>query len=247
MKDLDNVVRLHPGDPYPHIVKATSAAAFGYFGLSVQEFDKAIALSKDQNFKGVVMAFKLEPLFMMNNVNDVLALSDELIALTGSSKGKDTEFVLSCAYTMKAKSLNELQLNDKSIQTVDKFKQLYPNLAHPASTIVKGEALCDLGRVGEANKEFIDALKLDPYNLGAYLAKGRCAMMNRNYAAAIPDLKSALLIDPRPEIMLYLGVSLHNTGQHEQAVAVLEELVTLEPNNPQVNDFLNEARRNIKK
>ena len=54
-----------------------------------------------------------------------------------------------------------------------------------------------LGAYAEAEEDCVEALKLDPKNVKAYLRRGAARAVSGNYLEALEDFESALRLEPR--------------------------------------------------
>jgi tetratricopeptide (TPR) repeat protein len=54
-----------------------------------------------------------------------------------------------------------------------------------------------LGAYAEAEEDCVEAIKLDPKNVKAYLRRGAARAVSGNYLEALEDFESALRLEPR--------------------------------------------------
>jgi arylsulfatase A-like enzyme/tetratricopeptide (TPR) repeat protein len=67
------------------------------------------------------------------------------------------------------------------------------------------------------------------------LKEAHQALRRGDPAAAVPELQSALAIDPKnPQVLSMLGLALHGTGRHEEARRALEAALERHPDDPGV-------------
>jgi TolB-like protein/cytochrome c-type biogenesis protein CcmH/NrfG len=91
------------------------------------------------------------------------------------------------------------------------------------------------GRIEEALALARRARELDPFafsgvEIGWILSNGR------RYREAIQELRSAVAVEPeQPEVLLFLGKSLIDNGQPEEAIPLLEKALSLSDRSPAVS------------
>lgn len=97
-----------------------------------------------------------------------------------------------------------------------------------------GRVYMNVGDIKSAIPAFEKAVQYVQGKPGPFVNLGLCYMREKQYAKAIPPLQRAVQISPKAEIMVYLAEAYINTGQLQQADAVLATAERLEPQNPDV-------------
>src|SRR5581483_9189526 len=102
-----------------------------------------------------------------------------------------------------------------------------------------GLTLQDLGRSDEAVEEFQTALKLSPTFALADYDLAQLLTSQRNYRAAIHYLKRGLADSPAPmlavQLKTALAVAYSQVGEYEQAIPVFQELISAQPQSPDLH------------
>lgn len=102
-----------------------------------------------------------------------------------------------------------------------------------------GLTLQDLGKPDAAAEEFQTALKLSPKFALADYDLAQVLSSQRNYRAAIHYLKQGLANSPAPMLAVQLknalAVAYSHLGEYEQAIAVFEELISTQPQSPDLH------------
>ena len=93
-----------------------------------------------------------------------------------------------------------------------------------------GSVLTDMERPAEAEAEFREALKWDPKSVFALDHLAQSLASDRRYAAAIRYWKQALDLQPNsPEILLSMGIAVYQSGEPNESIRILVELVKAHP------------------
>jgi tetratricopeptide (TPR) repeat protein len=91
-------------------------------------------------------------------------------------------------------------------------------------------ALLDMGKPAEAEAEFREALKLDSKSVVALDHLARQLASERRYAPATRYWKQALALQPdSPEIVLSLGIAAYQSGDANESIRLLSELLKDHP------------------
>lgn len=102
-----------------------------------------------------------------------------------------------------------------------------------------GLALQDLGQSGKATESYQTALNINPHFGAAAYNLAQLLIAQKKYAAAIYRLRQGLADSPAPELALNMKVALAaafaQTGDYEQALPLLQEVVLLRPASPQAH------------
>ena len=85
-----------------------------------------------------------------------------------------------------------------------RLRKLDP-VRHAAFHVQRGEELLDQGVPSEAEKQFREAVVLDPTNAGAHTGLARVRELNRDFASARNEAAASLRLKPLPETYLVLA------------------------------------------
>jgi len=97
----------------------------------------------------------------------------------------------------------------------------------------RGHELLAQGFVAEAEREFREALTLDPSNAGAHAGLARVLEANEDAAGARAEAEAALRLRPLAEPLLVLARLDLRDNRTEEAAANVDRALRLEPSNPQ--------------
>ncbi|MDQ2840570.1 MAG: tetratricopeptide repeat protein [Acidobacteriota bacterium] len=95
------------------------------------------------------------------------------------------------------------------------------------------------GRPAEAEREFRNAIRLDPTLAEAHLDLGLVLGREGKSAEAIESLKQALILNPHLEAgHMFLGVFLYQMGRNEEAISQLQQELAQSPKNREALSWL---------
>ncbi|HEY6308132.1 MAG TPA: tetratricopeptide repeat protein [Candidatus Angelobacter sp.] len=97
------------------------------------------------------------------------------------------------------------QLEQEIESTNEARLQKSDAISHAAFHVVRGHELLDQGLVGEAEKQFREAVILDPTNAGAHAGLARVLESHQDSAAARNEARASLRLIPSPEAYLVLA------------------------------------------
>jgi tetratricopeptide (TPR) repeat protein len=93
-----------------------------------------------------------------------------------------------------------------------------------------GAVLLDMGRAGEAQTEFENALQSDSKSVFALDHLAQALSAQRHYSAAIRYWNQALAVQPdSPDLLLSLGIATYENGDAAGSIRILTELVKAHP------------------
>ena len=93
-----------------------------------------------------------------------------------------------------------------------------------------GAVLSELGELDAAVQEYKKVLKLDSHSTDALLRLAQIFIDQKRYSAAIFRLRQAEALDPKnPSVGLALVVALTQSGNKNEAIQILEKLLTANP------------------
>ena len=102
--------------------------------------------------------------------------------------------------------------------------------AEVQSAFQHGAAALHEGRNADAEREFRDAVRLDPQLPVAYLDLGLVLGREGKLTEAIDTIRKGLQLDPRLESAhMFLGIFLYQTGQSDAAIEALHQELALHP------------------
>jgi Tfp pilus assembly protein PilF/TolB-like protein len=104
--------------------------------------------------------------------------------------------------------------------------------SHVAFHVERGRELLEQGLTSEAQKEFVEAIALDPNSTGAHAGLARVMETNQDGAGARKEAQSSLRLGPSAEAYLVLArldLAENNPGAAQQNV---ERALALDPANP---------------
>lgn len=91
----------------------------------------------------------------------------------------------------------------------------------------------ELGRTGDAQREYVESLRLKPYTPGVHLAFGKAMAAAGNWAGAVAEFTAESKLRPQSaETFYYLGSALLQQGQASEALNALSRSGELAPNMP---------------
>lgn len=162
------------------------------------------------------------------------AIADELTALSeGVSDLNELEEV--------RVALGELELWEAQLHLLERMEQLAPG--HPAILANRGVAMIELGDHEAGARELERALERDPEHGPALANLGLERMRADNYVAARSLLERAVQVAPdQPMAWLYLAACKNNQGDRGGAIADLEQVLRLDPENKQADELLRGLR-----
>jgi tetratricopeptide (TPR) repeat protein len=112
-----------------------------------------------------------------------------------------------------------LRLQAKPDMAIAEYQQALASPPNDPSVLERiADAQFGAGQVDAARQSAQAALKIDPQRISAKRTLARIAMQERNYAAAIPDLRDIVTRDPQDMTMrVELGKACAQTGALDQA------------------------------
>lgn len=102
---------------------------------------------------------------------------------------------------------------------------------HAAFHTERGQQMLESGFVGEAEKEFREAIMLDPTNIAAHSGLGRVLLQTGDAGGAGAEADSALRLGNSAEALVVLGQLALNENRPDQARQDADRALALEPNN----------------
>lgn len=95
---------------------------------------------------------------------------------------------------------------------------------------IRGEALCDLERGGEAASAATSGLRIDPDDIGLLSILCRAETQNGNAAAAERAVLAALRLEPEhPELLVQYAHLVARAGQLDKAQRLVDEAAKIDP------------------
>lgn len=109
--------------------------------------------------------------------------------------------------------------------------------AHGAFHVQRGQELLDQGLISQAEKEFREAVTLDPANAGAHAGLAQVLEAKQNATGARDEARESLRLKPSPEaylILARLDLAQDHAGDAEKNV---EQALALDPSNAAALEF----------
>src|SRR4029078_7274330 len=99
------------------------------------------------------------------------------------------------------------------------------------------------GNAEQADKEADEVLRLDKDSIAALFVKGCALMRQQRFEDAVKPLQTArtLEVEHEPALAYQLGVAQAKLGHYEDAIALLSEVVTAQPDHPTAHYQLSQA------
>ncbi len=107
---------------------------------------------------------------------------------------------------------------------------------------IQGDAFVSDENYSQAEKSYLEAIRLDPKNLGTYRALGGLYEEKRDYDLARETWEYVLEHEPTDiQALLKLYDIDHREGKENEAMAYLQKALGYEPNNPKLLDAMVES------
>ncbi|HLH05494.1 MAG TPA: tetratricopeptide repeat protein [Bryobacteraceae bacterium] len=127
-----------------------------------------------------------------------------------------------------------------SKEAMDTLEANYPDAARAHASL--GENYAALRQVAEAEKEYREALRIDPEARGVHLALGEMYAKIPDWPRAEQEFRAETKLQPEDaESAYWLGTTLLEEGKLKEARTQLEHADRLRPNMPQTLDALGRA------
>lgn len=140
------------------------------------------------------------------------------------------------AYLSLAYLYSEQGHNGKVVATCDEGLSLGP---HPKLHFIKGTALFELDRLGEAVEEFRRVIALEPQYWKAYLNIAQIGLKTGNYFESIEYCNKILTLNSGLAEAHYIRAqALINTGNGKEAEAAIRKALILKANDPRFYEAL---------
>ncbi len=128
-----------------------------------------------------------------------------------------------------------------SKEAMDTLETAFPESARSHEAL--GEGYAALRQVPEAQKEFAEAIRLEPKALGVHLALGQLYATSSQWPKAEQEFRAESELQPGDAETAYLlGNSLLQQGKMKEAIAELERSSKLRPDMPETLYALGKAR-----
>ena len=96
--------------------------------------------------------------------------------------------------------------------------------------IAMGDKQWLAGNLDDAQKDFEQALRVDPGSVGAHMKLGGLQLSRNDFGGSIQTYQRVIGLDPKNvKAWIGLGISYMHTGRHELSGAAFEEAVRIEP------------------
>jgi tetratricopeptide (TPR) repeat protein len=213
------------------LVRLGDWRARGYFEKSVQtdpndpdyHFNLAIELYREG--QGQVAVRELKDVLALNPDAEAKALLDAIGSGTRPARLPPERIKRNYDEASFRALAQEIEIsNEARLQKTDPA-------AHAAFHVVRGHELLEQGLVGEAEKEFREAVILDPAGAAAHAGLARVLESNADNAAARNEARASLRLKPSAEaylVLAHLDLAENNSVAAQQDV---EHALALEPAN----------------
>ena len=225
LRDYGVVLRLTP-NPAPILEDIIRVAA------KIGDFSKAIEITRrlvDENPDNGVLWGLLGVLdYQVESLEEANRALEKAIEM-----GVDSYQL----YLTLGRSLMEMGKTDEAIQNLEKAISLEPD--EPIGRINLALAYFSAGDYEKAmaNVEKVEEVQAES-NQASYL-KGLILSRMERYIEAIEPLETAMAGAPEnTEILFSLAIAYERTGQREQAVDLLQKILTIDPDDSQVLNYL---------
>jgi len=126
------------------------------------------------------------------------------------------------------------------------FNQMFEAAGPARAQFLLGKASYDAAIFPQAEKSFLQVLRLDPQFPGIHLELGKVYISERRTGDAMEQLRKALSADPNSEEANYfLGSLLVRENQFEQGIPYLEKAKEIKPDSYGVYLYLGRAKLNL--
>ena len=147
----------------------------------------------------------------------------ELVRRAGA-RGDTNEFTLFC----QAAAMVRLGRDEEALQTLaaieDHSRRFAPGL------ILRGVLKVKLGLLDDAERDFEDALRIEPRNPEAWASRARVREFRRDFRGARDDLDQALRWAPKVAALWFnRAVMVHRLGESTRALSDVERALELDP------------------
>jgi tetratricopeptide (TPR) repeat protein len=137
---------------------------------------------------------------------------------------------LGFAYAEVASSTGRQEFFAKAVEVLRPL--IGTNINDAAFWLILGEAQLTLGEIGEAEKAFGAAAKLDPSSSSAHYSLGYVLQLRNQLPDAIEAYRRAVDTDPfKAEAFANVAAAYFKMGDRKQALAALRSALALEPGN----------------
>ncbi|MBK8338527.1 MAG: tetratricopeptide repeat protein [Flavobacteriales bacterium] len=130
-----------------------------------------------------------------------------------------------------------------SAQGQDLAQEISPDKALE-ETYAKGEQAYQRGSYAEAIADFSDVLKQDPEHMNAYLQRGFCHSLTKQYEKAISDFSAVIARKP-DHLWAYTsrGSAYNKLKQYDKAIMDFDQVIGLDPKNEEAFNNRGWARK----
>jgi tetratricopeptide (TPR) repeat protein len=253
LADLDEAIRLAPGDAKALRARAVLQADQGKLEPALADLDKAIELDPKH---APTYQLKAQALAMLHKYDEALLNVDKACELDPHSSAPlvqkasihaaqnnldaallDLDEAIrrdpDDAKALRARAVLHASQGrlEAALADLDKAIELQPNDAPTYEA--KAQTLTALHKYDEALVSIDKARELDPHSVDPLLQKARIHAAQDNFDAALADLELARSIDPGNLQLLLLRAGLYEQlDQRDKALAEVDEVLKLKPDFP---------------
>lgn len=239
--ELDEVLRLRPGDVWSHVLRADAYRVLGDVPRAEADYDSAVALAPE--FVPARAGRGSLRLFVLGRPHD--ALLDLEVAtrlapgnatllgyrghaklLSGDYRGAEGDFTAALALAPKdyslragrAEALIHLRLWEEAAADLAQAAKLNPT--DPTFPARRAEVLLEADRLDEAQADAEKAVRLQPDHRAARLAQVATLVSHKRFADALPIVDRLLAADPADARAYFLRSSIHHGLRNKEAAAI---------------------------
>ncbi len=196
--------------------------------LARQLLTQALALDANYAHAWVLMGWLHWEESVWNWCDDTDAAMQKALDCVQKAQAIDPDFPM--AYSLLANIHMVLGNADLSIEMGEKAVELAPNNSLVQALL--GNVLMDAGRIGEGIQKMQKAIRLCPFPIPWYLMVfGAGYHLNGDNNAAVTALLQAIEREPESHLArVWLASTLAETGRIDEAKAIAEEVLEIEPN-----------------
>lgn len=223
---IEQAIHLDPNDSDTYNFKGSTLTDLGRYEEALNAFDQAIRLDSEDtlayNFKGLALA-------KLHRYEEAVASYEQVISLEPDNAS---------AYDFKGDALYDLKRYEEALTAYEQAVRLTPDDASVHNG--KGKALLSLNQHDEALAAFEQAIRLNPGYALAYYNKGRvleilaqqayAKAQRLGYSGGSPTTLYRDKQQKTKEQLLSVGSELLALKHYEDALAVYEQIIHLDPN-----------------
>ena len=220
LKSFDEVLQRNPDDPWVLRAKAQALASLNRHEEAIPLLKRSIEIDPSP----AAYSELSESLQATQKLPEALDVIDRGAQLALQQNPNDLTIMV-----VRGQVLNALGRYGEAIAVLKRSLSINPDLEVAHAEL--GNALLETGAYEEALSELDQALRFNEKNSKALTSKGRALLMLSREEEAIEPLRRAAELDPDALTYITLGSALRQTNQLDEALKVLDQGLSLEPQN----------------